>query len=494
MKRPLLALVERLRAEGLLLPDVALPPPDRMITGISTDSRQLREGGLFCAVRGTTTDGHHYLAAAQEAGAVAALVETVDPTVSIPQIVVHNGRRAAAFAAAEFYADPWNDLLLIGVTGTNGKTTTTQILRHLLSVRGPAASIGTLGIVGPDGAVVPGSTGLTTPGPVEFTAQLRSLVDQGVQAVAMEVSSHALDQDRVAAALFAGAVFTNLSRDHLDYHGSFERYREAKLKLVERIRPGGVLAVNTDEEAWEGIGREGVHTVGFGTLGRGEVVAEEIVFRPSGADWNLFTPSCTAPVRLPLYGSYNVSNALGAAALLWGLGWSADTISAGLASMPQIPGRLEAVHPGTRPAVLIDFAHTPDALERALHAVRPLVEGRLILVFGAGGDRDTGKRAPMGSAAAEAADYSIVTSDNPRHEDPARIAEQIEAGMGDAPRTRILDRKQAIEYAIEMAEPNDLVLLAGKGHERDQIWGAEHRPFDERVIVDEIFRRKGIAR
>lgn len=494
MKRPLLALVERLRAEGLLLPETVLPPAERMISGISTDSRQVVEGGLFCAVRGTRADGHHYLAAAQQAGAAAALVEAVDPAVSLPQIVVGDGRRAAAFAAAEFYADPWKELLLIGVTGTNGKTTTTHILRHLLSIRGPAASIGTLGLVGPDGTVVPGSTGLTTPGPVEVTAQLRSLVDAGVQAVAMEVSSHALDQERVAAALFAGAIFTNLSRDHLDYHGSFERYREAKLKLVERIRPGGVLAINTDEEAWEGIGREGVHTVGFGTLGRGEVVAEEIVFQSSGAEWNLFTPSCTAPVHLPLYGGYNVSNALGAAALLWGLGWSADTISAGLATMPQIPGRLEAVHPGVRPAVLIDFAHTPDALERALRAVRPLVEGRLILVFGAGGDRDAGKRAPMGSAAAEAADFSIITSDNPRHEDPARIAEQIEAGMGDAPRTRILDRKQAIEYAIEMAEPDDLVLLAGKGHERDQIWGAEHRPFDERVIVDEIFRRKGIAR
>src|SRR5690606_4321713 len=299
MSRPLEVLIDRLRAEGVLVAD---PPAGewrrRDVEALTTDSRFVREGGVFCAVRGVAGDGHRFLPAAAAAGAIAALGEQPDPSVDLPQVFVSDGRKAAAFAAAALYDDPWRALTLIGVTGTNGKTTTAAILRHILSTRGPAASIGTLGVVGPDGRVVPGTEGLTTPGPAQFAEEVRQLADNGITAIAMEVSSHALDQDRVVAASFAGAVFTNLSRDHLDYHPSVEAYREAKLKLAQLVRTGGVLAVNADDPAWEGVTGEGVHRVRFGTRGRGEVQAEGITYRNGGIEWHLYTPSCTAEVQL----------------------------------------------------------------------------------------------------------------------------------------------------------------------------------------------------
>lgn len=479
-------ITDRLAETGVL---VSRPPSEAdsiEITGITTDSRQVVAGSLFCAIRGTAGDGHSFLGTAAAGGAVAALVEEATPGVVLPLAVVSNGRRAAAHAAAAFYDDPWSRLKLIGVTGTNGKTTTVSILRHLLSGTFPAASIGTLGVIGADGKPVPGTEGLTTPGPVQFAHDLRTLVDQGVGGVAVEVSSHALDQDRVIAAHFAAAIFTNLSRDHLDYHGTFEAYRAAKLKLADLVSPSGVLAVNADEPAWSGLRREGVHLVRFGIEGRGEVQAEGIRYTPGGTEWHLATPSCTSPITMPLFGSYNIHNALGAAAALWGLGWTADQIAERLATIDQVPGRLERLSTDTGAPILIDFAHTPDALERALGAVRPFARGRLIVVFGAGGDRDRGKRPEMGAVAAAHADLSIVTSDNPRTEDPAAIADAIEEGMGAAPRERVLDRRAAIARAIEIAGADDVILLAGKGHETYQIWGEEYRPFDERQIVREI--------
>ncbi|MQA91936.1 MAG: UDP-N-acetylmuramoyl-L-alanyl-D-glutamate--2,6-diaminopimelate ligase [Gemmatimonas sp.] len=483
--------IDRLSAEGLL----AGEPPSEFgaieVAGLATDSRHVAPDFLFCAVRGVAGDGHRFLADAATAGAAAALVEEPTAAVDIPQVIVTSGRKAAAFAAAAFYGDPWEDVALIGITGTNGKTTTAAILRHILAGREAAASLGTLGVVGPDGRTIPGTEGLTTPGPVQFAEELGRLTDLGVQAVAMEVSSHALDQDRVIAGRFAGAVFTNLSRDHLDYHADLESYRRAKLKLADLVRPKGVIAANIDDPAWEGVEREGVHLVRFGTQGRGEVQAEGITYRNGGIEWHLSTPSCSTEVHLPLFGSYNVYNALGAAAVLWGLGWTSDQIAERLRSLPQVPGRLERVGATTGPAILIDFAHTPDALARALAALRPLVKGRLIVVFGAGGDRDRGKRPEMGRVAAEMADFSVVTTDNPRHEDPRGIADEIEAAMGDSPRLRILDRRAAIARAIELATPDDLILLAGKGHETYQIWGDDHRPLDERRIVQEVLQRRG---
>jgi UDP-N-acetylmuramoyl-L-alanyl-D-glutamate--2,6-diaminopimelate ligase len=484
---PLGDVVRRLGGEGLLAAiEEREPMGGPAISDVTTDSRAVAQGTLFCAIRGTTGDGHAFLADVARAGAPAALVLDTDLSLPIPQVRVRDDRLAAAYAAAEVFRDPWNDLTLVGVTGTNGKTTSAAILRHLLSAEGPAASIGTLGAVGADGKVIPGTEGLTTPGPVELARWLARLRDDGVKGVAMEVSSHALHQGRAAAARFDAALFTNLSRDHLDYHGTLEEYRASKLRLVELLKPGAAAVLNADDPAWEDVAAP--RTVRFGIDGDADVRAEGLALVAGGTRFTLRTPDGSSVVDLPLYGSYNVANALGAAAALWSLGWEAGRIAAGLATLPQVPGRLEHVPtPEGTPTLLIDYAHTPDALERAIAAVRPLVAGRLIVLFGAGGDRDRGKRPEMGRVAAEGADFSVVTSDNPRTEDPATIADDIESGMGNAPRHRVLDRRAAIRWAIENATPQDVVLLAGKGHETYQIWGTEKRSFDERVVVREIF-------
>jgi UDP-N-acetylmuramoyl-L-alanyl-D-glutamate--2,6-diaminopimelate ligase len=494
------AIEARLAREGLLAEGARLPEPvaSKPVSDVATDSRQVRAGDLFCAYAGTAGDSHGYLADVAARGAAGATVERADRSLTLPQIEVTYGRLAAAHAAGELYGDPWNRLTLVGVTGTNGKTTSAAILRHLLSLRGPAASIGTLGAVDPDGGVVPGTEGLTTPGPVEAARWLRRFADAGVQSVAMEVSSHALHQHRMAAARFDAALFTNLTRDHLDYHRTMEAYREAKLMLAGLLKPDGAVVLNADDPAWNGVGAlhfEGRRVVRFGTANPAEVSAREVGVGAGGMEWTLATPHGEARVHLPLFGSYNVSNALGCAAVLWSLGWPVEEIARGLGSLPQVPGRLERIAgPPHSATVLADYAHTPDALERALGAVRPLVKGRLWVVFGAGGDRDSGKRPEMGKVAAEHADVAVVTSDNPRTEDPEKIIDDIERGMGSAPRTRIPDRREAIRHALLNARMEDLVLLAGKGHETYQIVGLEKRPFDEREVVREILSEMSSTR
>jgi UDP-N-acetylmuramoyl-L-alanyl-D-glutamate--2,6-diaminopimelate ligase len=494
MSTTLPAIVARLAAEGLL-PEGTTPErvPDVVVSGLTTDSRVIGAGALFCAIRGTSTDGHDFLDTAAQRQAAAALVLVPNPSVPLRQIVVRDDRLAAAYAGAEFFADPWRELRLVGVTGTNGKTTTAALLRHLLGMDGPAASIGTLGVIGADGTVLPGTEGLTTPGPIDFARWLRGLKAGGVQAVAMEVSSHALAQSRVAAARFDAAVFTNLTRDHLDYHGTLEEYRDAKLKLLDHLKPGGAAVLNADDPVWSRVAPAG-RTVRFGIGSDADVRAEDVRLGPAGTTWSLRTPDGTARVDLPLLGTFNVANALGVSAALWALGWSAERIAGGLATLPQVPGRLERVPtPQGAPTVLIDYAHTPDALQGALTAVRRFVRGRLVVVFGAGGDRDRGKRPEMGRVAAQGADLCVVTSDNPRTEDPDRIAQEIESGMGNAPRRRVIDRREAIRYALQNCSAEDIILLAGKGHETYQIWGTERREFDERIVVNEIMDERGGA-
>ena len=482
----------RLAKEGLLAHGLQLGSErgGRPVSGASADSRKVGEGDLFCAIAGNEGDGHRYLADVAAKGAVGATVERRDETAAMPQIEVSSGRLAASYAAAELWGDPWNELTLVGVTGTNGKTTTAAILRDLLARRAPTAYIGTLGALDAGGKVVPGTEGLTTPGPIEAARWLRGFVDDGVKAVAMEVSSHALHQARMAAARFDAALFTNLTQDHLDYHGTMEEYRAAKLRLIELLKPGAAAIVNADDPAWDGVAAE--RLVRFGIERPADVRAEDVRVGPGGMEWTLVLPDARASVALPLFGTFNVSNALAAAATLWTLGWGAEEIAAGLATIPQVPGRLERISgPPQSATVLADYAHTPDALERALAAVRPLVMGRLLVVFGAGGDRDPGKRPEMGRVAAEGADLAIVTSDNPRTEDPEKILDDIERGMGSAPRVRISDRREAIRNALLEARDEDVILLAGKGHETYQIVGREKRSFDERVVVSEIIAERG---
>jgi UDP-N-acetylmuramoyl-L-alanyl-D-glutamate--2,6-diaminopimelate ligase len=494
MRLPLRRILQRLESAGLVVDQPTLDA-DLDVREISADSRWIEAGTLFCAIRGTTLDGHAYLPQVAMAGAAAALVETYDAGVDLPQIRVSNGRRAAAIAAGEFFGEPWKRLVMIGVTGTNGKTTSVALLRHLLSLRAPAASMGTLGVVSADGRVVPGTEGLTTPGPVETARWLARLAADGVESVSMECSSHALAQERIAALGFDCAVFTNLSRDHLDYHGTLEQYRAAKLLLLELLKPGGTAVVNADDAAWDGVDFAERAVVRFGMAPEADVRGDRVRMGREGMEFFLSTPHGDAGVTLPLFGTYNVSNALGAAAVLGTLGWGVEEIAAGLATLPQVPGRLERVKlPPGAPVVLIDYAHTPDALERALAAARPLARERLIVVFGAGGDRDEGKRSEMGRAAALGADFSVVTSDNPRTEDPERIIYQIESGMGSAARTRVVDRREAIGEALAMAGPDDVILLAGKGHETYQVRGTEKVAFDERAIVREIVEEGEVAR
>ena len=475
-------IVSALARAGILVepPDLHTWPE---ITGLTADSRKVEPGMLYCAVRGAVKDGHQFLPEARRRGAAAALVER-EQAVDLLQVLVRDGRRGAAVAAETWYGKPGAKLDLIGVTGTNGKTTSVTLARHVLSALEPMGSIGTIGAFDPAGERVPSEAGnLTTPGPIDLQATLAELVRRGARGAALEVSSHSLDQGRVEGLVFRAGLFTNLTRDHLDYHKTLDDYFGAKARLLHYLAPDGLEVVNADDPAWRRLRREH-RRVTFGERA-GEVTARRVTLDASGSRFELVTPTGDASVRLPLLGRFNVSNALGVAACAWGLGVDVETVADRLSQAPQVPGRMERI--ATEPcAVLRDYAHTPDALERALETLRPLTPGRLIVVFGAGGDRDRGKRAPMGEAAARLADIAIATSDNPRTENPDTILDEVEAGMRARPHHREVDRREAIALALKLARPGDTILLAGKGHETYQVIGTEKQPFDERRVVREL--------
>ena len=481
------AIANAFESQGLLIERRGKLPDT--VTLVTDDSRQVKPGALFVAVRGSDRDGHAFLKNAEQAGAAAAIVEDASKT-SLPSLVVSSSRRAAAIAGAAAAGWPAREMQLVGVTGTNGKTTTVGILRHILDEsRARAASIGTLGVlIGSEGKPLEGGSGLTTPGPIELQHLFRTLRDGGVARVAMEVSSHALHQHRVDGVEFDVAVFTNLTRDHLDYHGSMAEYFAAKAKLLDYLRPHGSAVVNLDDPAWGGLPGDRRRVTFSERVRTAEVYAADIHFTPRGSRWTLVLGGERHEVNLPLIGNFNVPNALGAAAAAWALGLSGERIAHALSHAPQVPGRLELI--SESPAVLRDYAHTPDALDRALDAVRPFTKGRLICVFGCGGDRDKGKRPEMGAIAANKSDVAIVTSDNPRTEDPEKILDDIEAGMGGVAHQRIEDRRAAIARALEIAGDGDVVVLAGKGHETYQVRGTTRLPFDEQVIVQELLGGK----
>ncbi len=487
---PLDRVITALRDAGLLV-SIEGELPDS-VYGLTDDSRTVKveSGSCFVAVRGAVQDGHVWLNDAQSKGAVMAIVENANST-QLPRIVVRDGRRAAAVAAAAWYNWPARQLKIVGVTGTNGKTTTVSILRHLLECGGlSAASIGTLGVlVGSNGTELPLGSGLTTPGPVALQHILSQLVQRGIKAVAMEVSSHALDQRRVESVTFAAAVFTNLTRDHLDYHGSMDSYLSSKLRLAALLAREGSAVVNGDDSAWHSVVAPSVVT--FGTAAPANVMARDVTYGPEGCTFTLVTPQGATKVSVPLIGEFNVSNILGAAAAALTQGVALASVAAALKNVPQVPGRLERI--SDSPVVLRDYAHTPDALDRALRAVRPFAnDGRLSIVFGCGGDRDRGKRPEMGRIAETLADNVIITSDNPRTENPDSILDDIESGMT-LPHTRIVDREEAIRYALSMAGDKDVILLAGKGHETYQIRGTTSYPFDEREIVSALIASNRIS-
>ena len=471
-------LLAELRRADLLVGAPAQGPEPSALTA---DSRAVVPGSVYLAVRGSQTDGHRFVPDALRRGAAAVIVETA-ASPGAPEIVVRDGRRAALVLGAAWYEHPARRLTLIGVTGTNGKTTTTGLIRHLLNASGTAGSIGTLGAFDGMGEAVLSTAGtLTTPGPIDLQATLAAMVQRGVDRVTMEASSHSLDQGRLDGLRFAAGVFTNLTRDHLDYHGTMESYLAAKLKLGGMVTEGGVEVVNLDDPAWTVLPTS-ARRVTFGLHPASDVRSTGIVLDAAGSRFRIEGCFGTADVLLPLLGDFNVANALAAAACALGLGMPLPEVAARLSNSPQVPGRMELLTE-TPCVVLRDYSHTPDALERALATLRPLTRGRLVLVFGCGGDRDKGKRPIMGRIAAEGADMVVVTSDNPRTEDPAAIIDEIEQGMGDTPHVRIVDRLEAIHTVLRQALPDDTILLAGKGHETYQVLGTEKVPFDERAIV-----------
>ena len=480
---PLSQVVKRLEAAGLLLDS---PAEDVVLRGICDDSRKVQPGDLFCAWSGTAADGHDFVGAAEAAGAVAVLVERPVPEHGMAQVVVRQGRHAAAQAASVVLGDPAAELALVGVTGTNGKTTTVWLLQHLLSRKYAVGSMGTLGVFFPDGRRLADAADLTTPGPVGAAVTLRALAHEGTEVVAMEVSSHALEQGRLSACSFRTGVFTNVGRDHLDYHGTTENYLSVKRGFVDLLAEDGVAVINGDDPAWDGLAELAPRAVCYG-LRSGDVDVRATVLESgsSGSRFLLETVQDSQVVHLPLLGQYNVENALASAVAAMALGCSLQEVVAGLTDAPQVPGRLEVI--ASRPCpVLADYAHTPDALAGALAALRPLAPGRLIVVFGAGGERDVGKRSLMGQAAVAGADVVVVTSDNPRREDPESIIDHIVADLEPGSYSREVDRREAIRKALDLAGPDDVILLAGKGHEMYQVVGTDRLPFDERQVVSSL--------
>jgi len=472
-------LVAELRRAGLL---VSAANGSAALSSLTSDSRTVGPGSVYVALRGSQTDGHRFISDAIRRGAAALVVETEVEGSGVPQAVVRDGRRSATVLAAAWYEHPAHKLRIAGITGTNGKTTTTALLRHLLNGRGTAGSIGTIGAVDGAGESVVSTAGsLTTPGPIDLQATLATLASRGVTDVAMEASSHSLDQGRLDGLTLAVGVFTNVTRDHLDYHGTMEAYVAAKLKLSTLLGTTGIEVVNVDDDAWAAL-PSGGRRVTFGLHPTANVRAAEVTLDAGGSRFMLTSRFGAAPVLLPLLGDFNVSNALAASAGALALGLPLTQLVARLGQAPQVPGRMEKLT--DRPCVVLrDYAHTPDALQRALATLRPLTRGRLVVLFGCGGDRDRGKRPIMGRIAIAGADLAVVTSDNPRTEDPDAIIDEVERGMGGAAHLRITERLAAIRRVLDEARPDDTILLAGKGHETYQVVGTERLPFDEREIV-----------
>ncbi len=485
----LAAVRDVLRSADLLTEDHA--PEDVAVRGVAQDSRAVVDGDVFVAWRGTATDAHDFVADAGRQGAAAAIVERrVDAP--LPQLVVRDGRRAAALVADLVLGSPSLELLTVGVTGTNGKTTTASLVRHILSPEIPTAVIGTLGLIDDDGRVRPGTEGLTTPGPVQVAMWLRDLADGGTEAVVLEASSHALEQARLDGVRFDVAVFTNLTQDHLDYHGDMAGYLRAKAHLVDLVVDDGTVVLNADERAWDTLATGDRGVVTFGLDSSADLRAVDLRMGAAGTSFTLLAGGVEYRVELPLVGRYNVENALAAAGAAHAAGIAMERIVERLSTTPPVAGRLEPVVSDPF-SVLIDFAHTPAALEGALQAVRPLTEGRVIVVFGAGGDRDRTKRAPMAETAARLADVVVLSSDNPRTEDPEAIIDDLAEAIEGHEYLREADRRKAIRMAIEAARPGDTVLLAGKGHESYQVIGTEKQPFDERAIVLDALSGRGAA-
>jgi UDP-N-acetylmuramoyl-L-alanyl-D-glutamate--2,6-diaminopimelate ligase len=475
------------------LPEAVLHgPPDLEISDLACDSRLVRNGDLFICIEGFKTDGHLYAPAALAAGAGALLVQKeIDAPDGIAVMRVPDSRRAMAVVSSAFFGHPERKLAIAGVTGTNGKTTTTFLIESILkSASLEPGLIGTLHLhLGDEVRPVKN----TTPESLDFYRLLEEMVRRDLKSVVMEVSSHALFLDRIYGCPFACAVFTNLTQDHLDFHKTLDNYFEAKRLLFRGLGAPAPPAVINIDDRW---GRRLLEDAAAGSVTYGldegaDVRACDIEMTARGSSFSLATPAGRAAVKTQLVGRFNVYNILAAAGAGIKLGVSLDTIIRGVESLPGVPGRLEAIKEGQDFAVLVDYAHTPDSLENVLRAARDLTEGRLITVFGCGGDRDRTKRPLMGAIAEKISDLVVVTSDNPRTEEPGRIIEEILAGLSSRKKCLVdADRRHAIHTALHEARRGDTVVIAGKGHESYQIFANETIHFDDREVARDFLREK----
>jgi UDP-N-acetylmuramoyl-L-alanyl-D-glutamate--2,6-diaminopimelate ligase len=484
-----------------------LPPAgaDAAVTSVTYDSRQASPGTLFVALRGQQADGTAFAKDAIGRGAVAVVAEAPPPAGKrVPWIQVPDARLALAVLAAAFHGHPSQELTLVGITGTNGKTTTSYLLASVFEAAGVRCGrIGTVGHRIGDREI---DAARTTPEAPELQRMLREMVARGCGACVMEVSSHALSLRRADALHFWAAIFTNLTRDHLDFHSDMEEYFLAKRRLFELLPPDGVAIVNMDDRRGADVAAVVQRPVTYAIDGPADVRPGPLSFSLDGLQFEVRTPRGTLTIRSPLVGRPNTYNILAAVATAMALDVPFGAIEAGIRDLAHVPGRFQVVsEPGDDLRVVVDYAHTDDALKNVLETARPLAQGRVITVFGCGGDRDRTKRPLMGAVASRLSDLVIVTSDNPRSEDPAQIIEEIkrgivvpadrmppraQAGPKVTPCLAIVDRKAAIEAAVREAKPGDLVLIAGKGHEKYQVIGSKTLPFDDVEVARAALSRR----
>lgn len=466
--------------------------PELEIADVAYDSRQVTKGAAFVAIRGFESDGHKYIPQAAEKGASCVICEE-KPALDVPYVVVRDSRLALAVASKNLFGDPGGEMVMLGVTGTNGKTTTTYLIKHLLEQKKGA----TVGLIGTNGNMIGSDflpTERTTPESYELQKLLREMADAGCTHVIMEVSSHSLVLHRVAGLHFAVGIFTNLTQDHLDFHKTMAEYARAKSLLFDMCDRA---VINLDDE-WSEYMLEhcSCPALTFSEGERGDLTARDIELASSGVSFTAGYEGRCERVRLGIPGLFSVYNALGVMGCGLSLGIDLADCADSLASAKGVKGRVEVVPTDGDYTILIDYAHTPDALENVLKSMRRVTKGRLVALFGCGGDRDRTKRPIMGRIAAENADFVVVTSDNPRTENPEAIIADIVAGMegSSTPREVITGRPEAIEWAIEHHQPGDVIVLAGKGHEDYQIVGHEKHHMDEREIVADILKKRKIDR
>ena len=468
------------------------------VSGIATDTRSLKAGDCFIAIKGHAADGHDFVEEAVRGGASVLVVER--PVASaLPTMVVENSSLASALMARRFFGDPASHLVLAGVTGTNGKTSTAFLLRSILNgAQGPCGIIGTVGYGASDELVAAGNT---TPGPVDLYRMMAGFLERGCRSVVMEVSSHAAVQGRITGLEFDAGVFTNATRDHLDYHGTFERYLEAKEKfictLAERGRKkrAGTFVFNADDPNVARMSKRFAGpTISFGFSPSAQIRGEGLTADLKGTRFDLVIGSRRVHIALRLLGTFSAFNALAAAACAHALGVGFDDITAGLEKLSEVPGRFQVVTTGTGPTAIVDYAHTPDALEKLLNFCRELSPRSIITVFGCGGDRDRGKRPMMGAIAARLSTIVFVTDDNPRTEDPDRIVKEILDGVkqGTTAIHVIRDRRTAIRAAVRAAGSGDLIVIAGKGHENEQRYHNRRIPFSDAREVKEALEGREV--